>query len=286
MALFALLWCAVFAAVTHWAEIDAAALIQEHWGLVLVGFLGAVVGNATAVGGGLIFVPYMMFFYDLTGLESLKLALVTQAFGMTSGTIAWFRATARSRLTASKPDEDTGAPNLAIRLLPSLVVGIWVSTWAIRPSPGLVKSVFGPVSIAIGLLMLILAIRPPISPRSAEPRARAGLLFATACGAAITGWAAVGVGEVAAAWLMARERMAPESAIRLGVVLLALTSIVLALVHWIWLGGLPWALAGFVILGAVFGARLGPVVASAVGPKRLKLLFAGVAILDGVLMLA
>ena len=134
--------------------------------------------------------------------------------------------------------------------------------------------------------MIVLVFKPPAPKAEAEPRARSGLLLATACGAAITGWAAVGVGEVVAAWLMTRERMAPERAIRLGVVLLAVCSIVLALIHWFWLGGLPWSLAGFVILGAVFGARLGPVVAAAAGPRRLKVLFAAVAILDGLLMIS
>ena len=144
-ALFAVLWCITFAVATHLAEVDAAALVQQHWGLVLVGFVGAVLGNATAVGGGLVFVPYMMLFYDLTGLESLKLALVTQAFGMTSGAVAWFQTTEVKELGPQGTTANTRG--LVLRLIPALALGVWASTWLITPSPSLVKSVFGPVSV-------------------------------------------------------------------------------------------------------------------------------------------
>jgi uncharacterized membrane protein YfcA len=40
-------------------------------------------------------------------------------------------------------------------------------------------------------------------------------------------------------------------------------------------------MAAFTILGCVYGARLGPFVSQWVGPRRLKLGFAVLAILDG-----
>ena len=134
------------------------------------------------------------------------------------------------------------------------------------------------------MLLLAFARRQPQSfqPIAAGP----GLFVTSLVGAAVTGWAAVGVGEVVAAWLMIRQRTDAQRAIGFGVVLLALTSIALAVIHWFWLGGLPWSLACFVILGAVFGARVGPFVARWVAPAALKLGFAVVAILDGLLMIS
>ncbi|MEM1248516.1 MAG: sulfite exporter TauE/SafE family protein [Acidobacteriota bacterium] len=273
LAAFAALWLAIFWLVCRGRAVDPAGLASEHWGLILVGFCGAVLGNATAVGGGLIFVPYMMFFYDLSAVDSLKLALATQAFGMSSGALAWMRSSSQG-----------ATHELALRLSPALLCGIVVSTVLVRPSPGLVKSLFGPVSIGIGVLMLYLALRRRSTTADGTPEATAGLAIAAVAGAALTGWAAVGVGEVVAAWMMLRQRTGAQTAVGLGVVLLALCSIVLALVHWLFLGGLPWELAGFVILGAVFGARLGPVVAAWLPPRGLKTVFGAVAIFDGILM--
>ncbi len=279
LGVFAGAWVAVYWIVCAVHGIRPQDLLSQHFGLIFVGLLGAVLGNATAVGGGLVFVPYMMFFYDLSALDSLKLALATQAFGMTSGAIAW--------MTPGADDREAGRPavpsGLILRLLPPLAAGVLLSTVGLQPSASLVKSVFGPVSIAIGALMLLLVLRRAPG-RDEPPVLSAGLVMVTFAGTAITGWAAVGVGEVVAAWLMLRRDVLPARAIGLGVVLLAVASIVLAAIHWLALGGLPWHLAGFVILGAVFGARLGPHVARWISPNALKVLFALVAIFDGLLL--
>ena len=78
---------------------------------------------------------------------------------------------------------------------------------------------------------------------------------------------------------------ATDRAIGLGVALLAISSVVLTLVHWLFLGGIPWRMAAFVILGAVFGARLGPVVVHRFPPRVVKVGFAVVAIAHGLLFI-
>ena len=64
-------------------------LILERWPVFFTAIVAAAVANATAVGGGFIFMPLFTFGYGFTSLESLKLALATQAFGMSSGALAW-----------------------------------------------------------------------------------------------------------------------------------------------------------------------------------------------------
>ncbi len=262
---FAGLWLAAFFGLAA----DPLTAIVQHGPLTVVGFVGAVVGNATAVGGGIVFIPYLLLFTDLDPVDSLKLALATQAFGMSSGAIAW----SKKRVIPL---------GVVLALVPAVMVGVVVSTLLITPTGSLVRSVFGPVSVAIGIWVLARLGRDP---RGTRIRLGALLFSVTVVGTVITGWAAIGVGEVVAAWLMVRDGLAPERAIGLGVALLATSSVLLTLVHWLFLGGLPWLMASFVILGAVFGARLGPVVVQRMPPRVVKIGFAWVAIAHGLLFI-
>ena len=82
----------VFWVVVWWRFPEPLVLAEAHWPLVLVGFCGAVIGNATAIGGGLVFIPVMIFAYRYSPFEALMLAIAAQAFGMTRGAIAPFLA--------------------------------------------------------------------------------------------------------------------------------------------------------------------------------------------------
>ena len=52
--------------------------------LTLVAFFAASVANATAIGGGFLFMPLFIFVYQLAPPLALKLSIATQAFGMSS----------------------------------------------------------------------------------------------------------------------------------------------------------------------------------------------------------
>jgi len=236
-----------------------------------VGFFGAVVGNATAIGGGIVFLPAMVLWFGLPPVEALQLSLASQAFGMSSGALGWLRRRA--------------VPLAALRwTLPAVLLGATASVVAARPSGALVKALFGPASIVFGLLVLVELRRRRV--RDDLPSAA---LVASAAGAAVgglvTGWVAIGAGEVVSALLMLLFGVRAERAIALGVVLLAVSSIHLTVLHTLVIGGVPWEMAAFTILGCVFGARLAPWLCQFLSPLRIKVLFAVVAILHGVLFL-
>ena len=265
LGVFALAW------LVAWLALAPAplALAREHGALVAVGFAVAVVANATAVGGGLLFIPIMVFGYGVAPLEALKLSIAAQAFGMTSGALGWLRrgAVPRAALAAT---------------LPLALAGATVSALLVHASPDLVKAVFGPVSIALGASTLALAgarADGAVIPATAHPALRA----AAAVGGLASGWVAIGAGELPAAYLMLRRRLRADVAIGLGVVLLAATSIWLLGLHLAALGGVPWQPALFLVLGCVFGARLGPWLADRVPPAALRRLFGAVAIGNGLL---
>ena len=121
--------------------------------------------------------------------------------------------------------------------------------------------------------------------RDIPDKARGPLFAASLIGGLLTGWVAIGEGEVVAAVLMLAYGVEASAAIGLGVVLLAVNSIFLTLAHQFFLGGVPWEIAAFTGLGAVFGARIAPWIAQRCDDRLLKTLFAAIAIGDGTLFI-
>ena len=267
-------WLLVFSAV--WlvayslAFPDPVELARQNWPLVLVGVCGAVIGNITAIGGGLVFIPVLMFGYDADPVSALKLAFVTQAVGMTSGATGWLRR-------GEVPLE------LLKWTVPTLMAGALISSFVIHPSAMLVKGLFGPITITAGTLILLTLNRKgglDTLPRHALwPLAGMSLI-----GGIVTGWVAIGEGEIIAAFCMLAYHLSAHRALGLGVVLLSINSIFLALIHIIFFGGIPWEWAAFTMLGVLWGGRLGPFVAQWISMRTAKIVFAVIAILDGLLI--
>lgn len=246
-------------------------LFAQNWLLIIVGFFIALIGNATAVSGGMIFIPVMTLVYQLPAVASLKVAFASQSFGMTSGAIGWMRRGAiPSRL-------------IWITILPVLA-GSTISTLVIHPNAALVKGLFGPVSILIGIITLVLINRSgdqeEVSSRSFLPL---GILSFT--GGLLTGWVVMGAGELIAAFLMLAYGLKAEKSIGLGVFVLAVNSIYVTILHQVFQGGIPWDIAMFTGLGCVFGGRMGPYVSQWIGSARLKLGFAAIAIINGLIFI-
>ena len=246
------------------------ALAARNWPLVLVGVVGAVIGNFTAIGGGLVFVPTMIFAYHADPVAALKLAFVTQAVGMTSGATGWL---ARGEVP--------------LRLLrwtvPALLLGALVSSFLIRPGPLLVKGLFGPVAIAAGAMTLYTLNRRE-GTGDLPTGANLPIALISFLGGMVTGWVAIGEGEIVAAACMLGWGLRVNRALGLGVVLLSANSIFLALLHALVFGGVPWDLAIFTMLGVLWGGRMGPFIAQWFSVRAAKQVFGVIAVADGVLI--
>ena len=263
---FTLLWLVVY----RFAFSDPLRLAADNWPLILVGVFGAFIGNVTAIGGGIVFIPVMMFAYKVDPVSALKLAFVTQAVGMTSGASGWLR---RGDVPLS----------LLKWTVPALIAGAAISTFLIHPQPMLVKGLFGPVAFIAGLLTLVTLDRKGV--RTELPaKALIPVMLVSLVGGLITGWVAIGEGEIIAAFCMIAYGLDANRAIGLGVVLLAINSILLALIHGCYFGGVPWELAAFTMLGVLWGGRLGPFLAQWIPMRTTKKAFALVALLDGLVV--
>ena len=268
--LFVVIWTAAYFRLAQ----DPVDLFKRNWVFIPVGFCGAILGNISAVGGGIVFIPVLIFLFHLPPVTALKIALASQSWGMTSGALGWIQKRV--------------VPLRALKLtVPGLLIGSSISSLVIHPSALLVKLLFGPVSILLGVLTIVLSRKAVRSATASEiPAKAAAPLFLTALvGGLITGWIAIGEGEVVAALLMLIYRVSVAASIGLGVVLLSINSIFLTLLHNLLLGGIPWNIAAFTGFGCVFGARLAPYLSRRSNPMVLKTIFAIVAICDGILFI-
>ena len=261
-----LIGCAVYWTVFP----DPLSLAAHNWPLILVGVLGAFIGNITAIGGGIVFIPVLMFAYKVDPVSALKLAFVTQAVGMTSGASGWLRR---------------GDVPLAVLkwTVPPLIVGTMLSTFLVHPQPMLVKGLFGPIAFLTGLLTLITLDRKGVLMQLPANACIPTLLVAF-IGGMITGWVAIGEGEIIAAFCMLVYGLNANRAIGLGVVLLSINSLLLAFIHALYYGGVPWDMAAFTMLGVLWGGRLGPFLAQWVSLRTIKKAFALIALLDGLVV--
>lgn len=268
--LFVAAWAVVYFSLAQ----EPLALLKKNWVFIPVGFCGAILGNISAVGGGIVFIPVMMFIFHLPAVTALKVALASQSWGMTSGAIGWIQKRV--------------VPLRALKLtVPGLLAGSCIGSLVIHPSALLVKLFFGPVSILLGVLTIVLSKRAKQSaPRTDIPeKATFPLLIISLIGGLITGWIAIGEGELVAALLMLYYGVSAPICIGLGVLLLSINSIFLTLIHQFCLGGIPWDIAAFTGFGCVFGARLAPYLSRKSNPMVLKTIFAVIAICDGILFI-
>ena len=283
--LFSLAVIAIAAVVLWLAFEDPLTHAKENALILPIAVVAAAFANATAVGGGFLFIPLFIFGYGFTATQALKLSLATQAFGMSSGALGWSR------------EYILGGP-LLLACVGSFA-GMLLGTHVLVAPDMKIKLIFGWVNIAIGLAILV---EMTLAPRSHRPVIENDSLlkktvFILTCvgGGLINAWVSIGIGEVVALYLIFVNRIRVDYAIATGVAALALNSILGLALH-ARLGGIPWEYLVFsapgVIIGGRYGAKIGRyfearMVGSKFAPKvsPLKWVFTGVVIIDGAVML-
>lgn len=250
--------------------------------LTMVAFIAASVANATAIGGGFLFMPLFIFVYQLTPPLALKLSIATQAFGMTSGALTWGRKYIDKRgfFIASTAS----------------IFGVWLATYSLAVPSAYIKPLFAVISLGV-FFALVLEIRLKVT--DPQPKANFSLNAASSFyaltalgGGLVTGWTAIGVGEVVALYLLFFYRLRLDKAIGTGVAVLAVSSIAGFIFH-LDLGGIPLELLIYTVPGVILGGRYGVKAAKYIESNfkqssseklfqksPLKLIFAAVILVD------
>lgn len=255
--------------------------------LTLVAFFAASVANATAIGGGFLFMPLFIFVYQLAPPLALKLSIATQAFGMTSGALSWGRNYI-----------DKHAFILASI---ASITGVWFATYLWIVPSSLIKPLFAIISLGVFFALIVEMLLKGSSKHTAAKfsvnRVSVFFVLSAFAGGLVTAWTAIGVGEVVALYLLFFYRLSLDKAIGTGVAVLAVSSIAGFIFHTD-LGGIPWDLLLFTVPGVILGGRYGVKVAkyleSTVSQSSsdqllkkspLKLIFAVVILIDCIVIL-
>ena len=218
--------------------------------LTLVAFFAASVANATAIGGGFLFMPLFIFVYQLAPPVALKLSIATQAFGMSSGALTWGR--------------DYIDKNAFILASFASICGVWFATYNFAVPSGYIKPLFALISLGV-FIALVIEMRLKVTDQQQKAYFSfntIGVFFILAAfaGGLVTGWTAIGVGEVVALYLLFFYRLRLDKAIGTGVAVLAVSSIAGFIFH-ADLGGIPWELLMFTVPGVILGGRYGVIAA-------------------------
>lgn len=255
--------------------------------LTLVAFFAASVANATAIGGGFLFMPLFIFVYQLAPPLALKLSIATQAFGMTSGALSWGRNYI-----------DKHAFILASI---ASITGVWFATYLWIVPSSLIKPLFAIISLGVFFALIVEMRLKGSSEHTAAKfsvnRVSVFFVLSAFAGGLITAWTAIGVGEVVALYLLFFYRLRLDIAIGTGVAVLAVSSIAGFIFHTD-LGGIPWDLLLFTVPGVILGGRYGVKVAKylesnvsqsssdqLLKKSPLKLIFAVVILIDCIVIL-
>ncbi len=242
-----------------WFIPDAGQLFREHWIIIVISFIAAAFANATAIGGGFLFLPLFIFVYQLPAIAALKLSISTQAFGMSSGALGWSREYIVSKA-------------LLVSVLGSLP-GVYMATYTWELPNQMIKQTFAWVSIAIFIIIMIelyYGKHAGFIRLSAGKLKLAGLVIVSYIGGLVTGWTAIGIGELVALYLLLVYRINMQAAIGTGVAVLAVDSIAGFIFH-IRLGGIPWEYLMFTIPGVLIGGFAGARIARYIEHRTFRL---------------
>jgi len=272
---------------------------------------GAMLGG---IGGAAMFMPIFLIIFPLLGPEyaiagpvaAIGVALLTEAFGFSSGLVGYFRR---------KLIDFQVAKSLIIVAVPSAIVGSFLSQYA---DPDMLK-------IMYGLLMLILTYimlrRPTTKEKQKITDDTLAGKFAhigherkitdsdgnvykyhlchpgkgrafTGIGGFITGLMSVGIGEIVTPQLVKQCKMPVSVAAATSVFVIILTVIaasgthVFALVSEGGIEAVPWHLVMYTVPGVIIGGQIGTRLQGKFSADKMEKLFAALFGIIGVAMIS
>lgn len=258
----------------------------------LLALLGAIVANATGAGGGIVFVPA----FNLLGIDHASIiatSFAIQCFGMTAGSIAWYRYSRRQNITLEPAWHEYG--NLVKVFALPTILGVVFGQTVFQPSDDqqtiLVFKIF---SAIFGVAILVtsyqlrktllagLSVEERLSIKN--PMLRRTLFYLTGfVGGAITAWLSIGVGELVAILLiLLRYPVALSVGVAVSVSAIAVW---VGVQKYIWFSsGVNVNILIFAAPAALIGGTLARRITSYLTATQLKIVIAGWVLISAVVM--
>jgi hypothetical protein len=227
-----------------------------------VGIVIATLATMVGLGGGVLWVPYLVFVGGLKPHIAVTTSLAIQIAGMASGGVASIR---------KKKTDPLLAAIIAIAALPGVAAGVWLQR--IVNAESLVLLV-GIACMACGLAFVVAREDYQFLPsRDVSYRDVIPYLWTAPILSVITGLLSVGVGDFLVPILRNRLRLKMDSAIGACLVVMAVNAVAAFTLHWLTGGAFSMTTALCGATGAVVGGQIGPRIADKLADQTLKEIF-------------
>jgi uncharacterized membrane protein YfcA len=258
----------------------------------LLALLGAIVANATGAGGGIVFVPA----FNLLGIDHSSIiatSFAIQCFGMTAGSVAWYRYFRRQNIELEPAWHEYG--NLVKMFAIPTVLGVLFGQTVFQPSNDqqtifvfkIFSAIFG-VAILFTTYQLRKTLQAGLSVEELLSIKSSGLMrtlfYLTGfVGGAITAWLSIGVGELVAILLiLLRYPVALSVGVAVSVSAIAVW---VGVQKYLWInGGINLDILIFAGPAAVIGGTVARRIASCLTATQLKMVIAGWVLISAIAM--
>jgi len=233
-----------------------------EWTALPVGFVIATLATLVGIGGGILWMPYLILAAKLSPAEAVVTSLIIQVGGMGSGSLAVIKK--------RKVDLRVSL-YLAACALPGVPVGVWLA--GILPADAIVF-LLGIACLAVALVFVRGSDEDSTSPVNQVPnREAAPFLWLAGLFAILTGMLSIGVGDFLVPVLRDRLHVKMESAMAVCLIVMAMNAALAATLHVAMGERFAGGLVLWAIPGVILGGQVGPRLASRFSDRTLKEIF-------------
>ncbi len=225
------------------------------------GFIIATLATLVGIGGGLLWMPYLIFLAHLDPGQAVVTSLVIQVGGMGSGSVTVVR---------TKKADLRLALFLGVCAFPGVPIGVWISTFVPGDS---VVFILGVACLAIGLVFVYAQEGPDRGPNNVSFRRTAPYLWLATLFSIMTGLLSMGVGDFLVPILRNRLRMSMEAAMGACLIVMAMNAALAAALHIMIGERFATSLVLWAIPGVLLGGQVGPRLAGRIPDQTLKEIF-------------
>lgn len=244
--------------------------MYEYWYAFLYALFVSIFAMVTGGEGAILFVPFFIL-VGISPQQAIGTAFITQLFGKTSGTVGYLR-------------EGGIQWNLLIRLVavgvPGIILGSWL-TYSLNSA--ILQFSFGLLTMVLALVMLYSLRIPEKMREKVASKELFRWLWVPAIAGFLTGVFAIGAGTINLVLLERGLKLRMHKAVATVVATMAFTALAGALIHFAE-GGIRWDVAMFTIPAVLIGGQVGPWLAQRMKAEWIKILFAVLTVLVGLVM--
>jgi uncharacterized protein len=231
------------------------------WAALPAGVVIATLATLVGIGGGLLWMPYLIFAAHLDPVQAIVTSLLIQVGGMGSGSLTVIR---------KKKIDLRMALLFSVCAFPGVPIGVWISRFVPASS---VVFILGIACLVIGLVFVYAQDEPDEGPRTVSLRQTVPYLWLATLFSIMTGLLSMGVGDFLVPILRNRLRMNMEAAMGACLVVMAINAALAAGLHIAIGDSVATGLALWAIPGVLIGGQIGPRLAGRIPDQTLKEIF-------------